>query len=212
MERTLTEPQIDALVEALDREGRAEIGRVLDVDSRLLASRVVIEVLGAFGVQARPMPVWATVLTAAYTRLLAQEGRAPVGQAAVARWRAARALRIEIGHPNDADTGDGAWPGHLVALIGERIAFDLALGQANVPTSGLSLTSAFVAVPPEWIAGTQQVEGELGDAVVRYTARPDVTSYTDHPHWTQPLPPVLRVRLVRKLRLLTGIDPLPQAG
>jgi hypothetical protein len=121
---------------------------------------------------------------------------------------AAGALRIEIGHPNDTDTGGGAWPGHLVALIDERIALDLALGQANVPATGLALTSAFVAVPPEWIAGTQQVEGEPGDAVVRYTARPDVASYTGHPHWTRPLPPALRVRLVRRLRLLTGIERL----
>jgi hypothetical protein len=73
------------------------------------------------------------------------------------------------------------------------------------------LTSAIFPVPPEWLTGAMELAGDVGNATVRYRARPDITTYTAHPHWTRPHPPALTARIVSKVRRLTGLSPVVAA-
>ena len=208
--------EVDAIVDALDREARGEVDRVFGRadTSCLTCTRTILDVLAAFAVPARPLTVWATVTNATYERLLSPSEQRPVQELGLPRaWRAAGALRIDIGHPNDrAEVGDTGWPGHLVALVAERLVLDIAIEMANAPTAGIVLTSVIIPVPPGWVGGELELAGEVGSATVRYRARPDVTTYTAHPHWTRPHPPALTTRIVSKIRRLTGLSPIHPVG
>lgn len=206
-----TPAEVDAIVDALDREAHAEIDRVFGhADaSCMTCTRAILDTLDLFAVPARPLTVWATVTNAAYERLLSASEQRSVQELGLPRaWRAAGAFRIDIGHPDDrAEAGDSGWPGHLVALVDERLVLDIAIEMANAPAAGIALTSVIIPVPPGWVAGELELAGDVGTATVRYRARPGVTTYTAHPHWTRPHPLALTTRIVSKVRRLTGLSP-----
>jgi hypothetical protein len=207
-----TPAEIDTIIDVLDREARTEIDQVFSSAnaSCMTCTRAILDVLAAFAVPARPLTVWATVTNAAYEHMLNPADGQSVQELGLPRpWSDAGAFRIDIGHPQDrAKPGDEGWPGHLVALVDERVALDFAIDMANAPSAGIMLTSAIFPVPPEWLTGTMELAGDVGNATVRYRARPDITTYTVHPHWMRLHPPALTARIVSKVRRLTGLSPV----
>jgi len=210
-----TPAEIDMIIDVLDREARTEIDRVFGrADaSCMTCTRAILDALAAFAVPARPLTVWATVTNAVYEHLLNPADVRSVQELGLPRaWRTAGAFRIDIGHPHDrAEAGDEGWPGHLVALVDERVVLDIAIEMANAPSAGIVLTSVIIPISPDWLAGALELAGDVGTGTVRYRARPDITTYTTHPHWTRPHPPALTARIVSKVRRLTGLSPVVAA-
>jgi hypothetical protein len=86
----ITSAGIDTIIDVLDREARTEIARVFGSadTSCMTCTCVILDVLAAFAVPARPLTVWATVTNATYEHLLNPADGQPVQELDLPRaWR-----------------------------------------------------------------------------------------------------------------------------
>ena len=146
----------------------------------ILATRVAIETLRYFGVQAQELPVGLAVLNAEYVAW-EQAGR-PEPMPPTAH---------SIGVDPDADPTDerlatmGGYMGHLVALTTDNVMIDLTLSQVNRPQKGIELGPLIVEVPgdfstrKDWLYVLSNNRCEIA-----YQSRPDIgTAYKDTADW-----------------------------
>lgn len=127
----------------------------------ILATAVGVEVLGRFGVQARPLSVKLDLVNAAWVRWV-QAGK-PGGQAAALKMGA---WALAAGYPPEAwgvqpnavaKPERGGWDGHLVVEVpGNQCLIDLDMQQLNRPDKGIIMP----------------------DAAVLHLVEPDVGTYT----------------------------------
>lgn len=156
-------------------------------DSCIPATRIAVLALRELGVRAAPVPCEALVYNAAYVARTTAEGRMPhdVAEAEV-WWQEDRAWGIGIGCRELSEPAEGAWNGHLVALIDGRTLLDLAIDQADRPARDISIEDPVLAdVPREWRHGDLRFHVPHDGAHVFYKATPDNTGYLTAPDWTR---------------------------
>lgn len=162
------------------------------VNTCIAATRVTINVLGAFGIAARPFCTSACVYSPEWVRLRNRLGREPSIEEQIAggAWSVGLGLpdppegAEEINAPEEGDTG---YNGHLVALVADdALLLDASIDQAARPERGIVIPPEvnFMAATPEFVEGREPIVGEnnLG-AVVVYRRREDPPDWEIAPDW-----------------------------
>jgi hypothetical protein len=157
--------------------------------SCIAATRVTVNVLGAYGISARPYPVAAMVYNRAYMRLAARLGRWPEIEEQHADPAGAWSLGVGVeGDPDDPrwSTRNG-YDGHLVALaLNDTLLLDASLDQASRPERDIELRPSVVVTEctPEFLKGEVDVRGETRrGVVVVYRRRENPQPWEDTPGW-----------------------------
>src|SRR5690349_6891587 len=105
--------------------GALRIGTSHPPDCCIAATRALIEVLGHFHIDARPLTVTAMVYNPAAVRWIESAGRLPASRQDVQDCSAAGCWAHGLGF--GGDPRPGTWPGHLVALLPDQALIDLTL-------------------------------------------------------------------------------------
>lgn len=172
----------------------AQLRRYFQPACCVAATRIVIDVLGYFGIPANPLPVRARVLNSAYIALMARAGgRGPKDNAEAERWKEQGAWEVAIGYGYDERTpaADRAkrWDGHLVVHvphIGRVI--DANIRQAERPQRGIFLPDFIVErVDRKFVRGREPLSVVLQNPLVgvRYEVAAKNTGYLDSPDWNR---------------------------
>lgn len=133
----------------------------------LNGTRCIIEVLRAFGVQARPVSVTAIAANRVWVERIKAK-LAPLDDPDA--WA--------IGVDTAGSGEEGKWPGHLVALVEGRWLLDVSAGQMNRPERNILIPTFFVA---EWNGKKTQPYDLSDGGVVEYAPRRYDTSYLTQP-------------------------------
>lgn len=154
-------------------------------DSCIAATRIAIELLGYFGVEACALPVSAAVANRAGTRLLSGDTDVPECErkdawaVAIGQWPGAQSA------PCAGRTKPG-WPGHLVAYLpSESLVLDLSLDQASRPEHDINVGPIAFPVPLEFLSG-ERVRLQSPDRAVGMFYQVDLgnTAYTHSSDWS----------------------------
>jgi len=174
----------------------------------IVATRVAIDVLARFGIEAQPRSVLCAVANAAYATwrariLAARQASAP------RRWlepkAPAAALCVWAGLPDYAPPA-GQWPGHLIAFLpAEAQVIDLDFRAFARPDRGLAVPPAVVAHwPAKDAAVTYSAQDRRGHTFyVRYERQDDNAGYTAAEVWKPGHPDIVAIvaALERSMRL-----------
>lgn len=160
----------------------------------IMATRVTIDVLGRFGIEAQPRSVLAAVANGAYacwrSRVLAARAvRHPEERPPASAWC------IWAGLP-DAAPPAGHWPGHLIAFLPALSQLiDLDFHAFARPDKALAVPPAIVADwPAEDAAVTYAARDRLGRPYyVRYERQDDNRGYTTAALWRPGHPDVAAI-------------------
>jgi len=170
----------------------------------ILATRIAIDVLGRFGIEAQPRSVLAAVANGAYAVwrarvLAARAARQPEAPPPASAWC------IWAGLP-DAAPPAGQWPGHLIAFLPARAqVIDLDFHAFARPDKALAVPPAVVADwPAEDAAVTYAARDRLGRPFyVRYERQDGNRGYAAADVWRSDNPDVAAIvaALERTMRL-----------
>lgn len=165
--------------------------RSTGLDSCILGSAVLIDVLRACGIRAEPMSVLAELWNAAAVRLLSEGVHAgtPEGLAA---WDAAGAWSVGVGFPKELvspeerkpEAEGGRFNGHLVAVTPGGWLIDATLGQASRPHLNMEVGPVVVRVTPAFRAGQDAILGQRRDVLIRYSPAMENRAWRAAPDWT----------------------------
>ena len=145
----------------------------------LNGTRVLIDVLQHFGIEAKPLSVQLVVTNAAWKECLDKVGVAT--QAMVDEWvesKGAWSVGIDTSSPKEP----GLWNGHIV-LVTDRVLVDSAIGQLSRPEKNMKLPGAFACeYAPEFFSKGRalSIVGPKG-VWVRYWAREKDKSFEQLP-------------------------------
>jgi hypothetical protein len=156
------------------------IGTLYRPDCCIAATAVLIDVLDYFRLTARPLRVIATVYNPAMSERILREGMPTLAEAE-RDWfpNGCYSLAAGIGAPES-----GKWPGHLVAILADKVLIDLTLDQANRPQHDIVLPMPLVApLPPDFLAEDGQMAGQVNGCRVVYEARPSDHSFDRSNDW-----------------------------
>lgn len=175
----------------------ADLGGKLDLC--VLATKVGLDVLRYFGVDAKPLPVVVAALNAPAVDWIESDRELPreYGEDAD-EFEKSGAWIVQI---DERDLGEpGRYPGHLVVgLPGEDAILDLSLGQFARPEKGILVPPGGMFDLPEGFAdgrrGLYQLEG--GGALV-YEARPRSDRFRRGADWKRKNP--YAGALIRRIR------------
>lgn len=142
----------------------------------IVSTRVAVEVLKRFGVEATPVPV---EIGAANRAHILRSARLAAGKITEDAYHASGA-RIVVIDTNPETTG--GWPGHLVARVGDRM-LDLNVGQIGRP--GIEVPPALVLeVSPGFWDSDTEVKYQLPDGgLLAYKRLTKFVSFEDAPDW-----------------------------
>ncbi len=177
---------MDAALEVLPRLYRP--------DCCIAATRIACLVLGdRLHMRVRPLTVEAQVVNAA----LAARDRLPLTDAEYRRWQAEDGSYWLTLGARDATPRPSHWPGHLVAVIYDRVLVDLTLAQGSRPARGIRLPALTVQVSADVLTGAEGRVVELDGAVVAYHTRPADRSFAVARDWQEAGRHDAAVRLIR---------------
>jgi hypothetical protein len=167
----VTAPAGDDLLQAAADAARAAVLTRFRPDSCIATTRVVIEVLRAFGVPARPWPVNVKIFNAAAWPLA--NARVPVAEWPGDAW----SVGIDVRNGRDG-------VGHLVAVSGLRM-IDASIDQASRPGMNMELVPLVAPIPEGFdLAGGRELLYGRGDSGVRLTYGPSGSRvFASSPHW-----------------------------
>jgi hypothetical protein len=163
-------------------------------DCCIAATKIATLVLAdRLHMRVRPMTVEVDVVNAA----LAARDRLPETDAEYRQWQAEDGSYWLTLGARDATARPGHWPGHLVAIVYDRVLLDLTLAQASRPAHGIRLPALTVRVSAGFLTGAEGRVVELEDAVVAYRARPADRSFARARDWQDAHRHDAAVRLIR---------------
>lgn len=165
-------------MEALARWVAASLEQSCGIDSCILATALLVDVLPDFGIRAQPFSVGVLISN----RQAIADLRDP--DAWVIGLGVPRELRPE-GVPVRVVPGRlrPGWDGHLVALT-ERFLIDPTLPQASRPERGLHLEPLVLPVSPAFASGQLSIEGLLdGGGRLGYYPAPNNRAWRTAPDW-----------------------------
>lgn len=179
---TVARPELELVVSAFAEVTRPMMLETMSVTSCVAATRIALDVLSAFAIPAKPLPVWLRA-TVALPDL-------PAGPNAATSSDSYRPRRyvVDAGDPDDPNPGAG----HVVVGVpasrwwcGQLI--DLSADQVSRPEHGMVVPSPIVAeVPSEFFTEPGCAVSAVNDAGVQliYT-RVRARAYTKSPNWTR---------------------------
>lgn len=141
-------PFINALVAILAGVPNRACHEVYHTASCIAQSRIFLDVLDHFGVEAMPLPVRTSVHNDLHMQAIANPALAEIPGQATVRIKGTGDVDNKI----DRDTGDSyeRWDGHLVVWIPSiRTLFDPTIGQFSHPELGMPLPNGIVLQPPD---------------------------------------------------------------
>lgn len=109
------------------------------------ATAITIGVFRALGIPARPCTCRVSIFNRAYVDRSQREGRIPQGLEETRAW-CADGVSWAVGVGYGADSGEGGWPGHLMAVVAGSVLVDASIEQANRPQKDIVLPPV-LAVP-----------------------------------------------------------------
>jgi len=167
-----------AVLAAYVNVASAVLPRYFRPDSCMNATRVCIDVLQMFGIEARPMVVDFAAFNKKWWELMMQTGGMPQSDADSEDWVAQGGWSLGIG---GEETADG-WPHHLIAMAGNTV-IDSAASQASRPAHGIYFPwVVFFDVSNSWHKGGEPQHGEAPNgARCIYWAKPAEKSYENEP-------------------------------
>jgi hypothetical protein len=171
-------------------------------NSCILSTRIAIDVLDHFGIDAEPLVVRATVSNAVFARLCVEHGELPDGPL-MDRWEqehGAWVLGLGVPAPPGTVPLPRGWPGHLVAVVQRRLLLDLSLDQVNRPERGIGLGPLILPCRPDFLAGRQPFATLPGGCLVLYDAFPDDRSWHNSPDRAKGRWDRLTGAVIRKVR------------
>jgi hypothetical protein len=171
------------IVNALLKVGREEILKRYRPDSCIASTKIAIDVLSYFAIEAKPMVV----------RMLAYNALAweAVSRQEQPDWDAG-AWSLGLGFPGDPPDPT-KWDGHLVAVSkeiveGQVCILDLSMDQASRPHKQMTMEPSVFRIPEgvdeAWVQGEIPVMFESPEGcLVSYMAFPDDKSYSLSTNW-----------------------------
>lgn len=171
-------PHPDDVISALVKVAREEILTVFDLDSCIASTRIGIDVLTYFGIQAKPIPVSVTIFNEEARVILDTEGLDAVVRAVWER------SPHEPGGPWTIGLGVQAaqktpGPGHVaIAVPAKSTLIDLSLDQATRKRKDIILAPVALGIPDEISFFDQPGERML--YTVRLDDAPPVTLMYQH--------------------------------
>ena len=143
--------------------------------------------LGHFGVRVRPLSVTATFFSEGFVELSGSTGgRLPETREELVEWTDRPGVwSVGLGLGEEEP---GRWPGHLVALVEDRLVVDISAGQASRPERGLVVPGVLsFEVPRAFVQGKVDRPLELDDGgVVVYRVRSGDKSFQKSRAWKRP--------------------------
>lgn len=199
----MIDPELLAhILTTLAHFGRTRILQHFSTDSCILSTRIAIDVLGYYGVRARPLSVRGYLFNEAYCA-------------------AVKAGTIDEQNPSTwpeevwaIGIGQRVSPtklGHVVAHIqdGDGLILDMSLDQANRPAKGIELSPGVFGVDEDWLLGKKHTFYTVGTCLLMYEALPnDAKWWVTSPNWGRrdaPLRSALISEIIRKLQQ-EGVD------
>lgn len=131
-----------------------------------------------------PLKVVARINNEVLLRLREERGHFPQSEAESDEWAALGAKQVVLG---EGDPQPGKWPGHLVALVENRLLLDVTLHQANRPAHGIVLDRPYMGIVLEGFAdGLAKHADHTKGCVIVWEPDPDDTSFVIAPDWQFP--------------------------
>ncbi len=127
-------------------------------DNRCLnATRVCLEVMSAFNVRCKPVPVNALAWNKIWADQVDLAGRLPTDEE-VSRWVAEGGWSLAIDTRKESnDSENNAWAGHLVAIVQDHLV-DSAAIQMSRPQKGMPMPDIFVGfATPKFLKGKESL-------------------------------------------------------
>lgn len=151
-------------------------GEVWPPDRCLPGSRVAIEVLKKFGIEAKPLSVETLAMNRVWRDQVAAKGRWPESQAEADRWAAAGGFSFAV----TPAPRFGEWPGHLV-VVARGCLIDSASVQFQRPNEALTPPDIVLADLTRGFFDGEPLTAEFEDgSCITYRALPD-KSFLDQP-------------------------------
>jgi hypothetical protein len=149
-------------------------------NSCIPTTRVVIGALEGLGIKARPLSVRTNVINERYLTAVEELGRPFRDKAEAMEWHRSRGV---FSYGIGAKHAAGTWPGHLVAVVRERVLLDLTIGQANHPEYDMVLSPIFGEVSGRFLNGNHPASMDNNGCRVIYEAMPRDRGYELTPNW-----------------------------
>lgn len=146
-------------------------------NSCLNSTRVLMDVLAAFGVRSRPLSVECVAFNAAFVHLVSRLGRFPTREESFAASDETGAWSVGVDtRPSSTDAAKNAWAGHLVLVVQDEWLLDGSAGQMARPLRGILVPPYVLTEEPVKQATRLYVKLDAGGLLV-YTPRPSDTSF-----------------------------------
>lgn len=145
------------------------------LDSCIAASAIVISVLRAFGIAARPLPVSLILQSPAFTNSLREDPDA----------KPKRGDQILLGSGRNDVPTNPIWPWHMTVIVpGSAMRLvDLSIDQMTAHMPSFNPRVVVASVSREFAEGRISIGVLVDDHAVTYTAYPKVQSYLPLVDW-----------------------------
>lgn len=177
-----------SLLELIGPPLRRTILKFYGADSCIASTRVAIDVLEGLGLNARPLMVETEVFNAAMIRLIEADAIPDDPAERIRKFDETGAWGLALGKPDPrrTDVPKELMGIHVVAIVQERLLWDLSIDQASRPQRNMSLEGPLVfATTPAFLAGREPlvVAESKGMGMIRIKPKPADTRYTVSPNW-----------------------------
>lgn len=148
----------------------------------ILSTRVGLEVLRAFQVRARAVPVRVGIFNEPMVTRIGKEGRFP-REGEVLKWnKEDGSWGLGIGETGRVE--EGRFDGHMVLLAHGRVLVDLSIQQSNRPLRKIVLEPFAFTVGDGFLEGEQQTV-VLNRCTLRYDYFPEAEGWQMTPDWRE---------------------------
>lgn len=175
---------------ALQKFARDEILKEFSVTSCIASTRIAIDVMGAYGIEAQPLPVSLMVFNKEAKKILEQSGSDEFKKIVDRQHPEAEGGPWSVGLGVTSHTEDNEWAGHLIVAVPQHGAYlDLSCDQASRPHKNIELTPHYfdLEMDDPWLTGKSPVlllESNTGLLLSLDRRAPDPDGFRQSPNWT----------------------------
>lgn len=205
--------RVGQIVTAYADVARPLMRQWLSPNSCIAATRITMNILNVFGIDARPLPVVATVHNPAWLALGRKLKRQPTVDEQKADPGNAWSVGLGFNDPESRDSypvDPNNWAGHLVALtLNDALLIDGAIDQASRPQYDMPIPPIVLVqeTTARFLDGSGSVVGETPDGVIISYHRnltPDL--YEHAPDWRVTKHGLIELAIMRAMKA-QGVTP-----